>query len=96
MLRSKAANNKNLVSTELDPNFPDLFDIKHDSCLHILNTFHATFEGFAVDIVSSLIRYCVESGFFSLEALNNTMLTFLYSMPDKSNKLHKELIIKFN
>lgn len=84
MLRSKAANNKNLVSIELDPNFPDLFDIKHDSCLHILN------------IVSSLIRCCVESGFFSLEALNNTILTFLYSVPDKSNKLHKELITKFN
>ena len=47
MLRSKAANNKNLVSTELDPNFPDLFDIKHDSCLHILH------------IVSSLVSDAV-------------------------------------
>ena len=97
ILRTKNAYENNLQSVEIDPKFSSLYGIKSNSCLHCLNFFHVTsglppdlahdlFEEFAVNFISSIIKHCVDAQYFTLEELNDIILTFSYSFLDKSNK----------
>ena len=85
----------NIQSLELNPNFSSLYGIKCNSCLH--SFFHVTsglppdlahdlFEGFAIDFISNIIKHCTLLQYFTLDELNEIILTFPYSTNDKSNK----------
>ena len=87
----------NIQSLELNPNFSSLYGIKCNSCLHSLKFFHVTsglppdlthdlFEGFAIDFISNIIKHCTLLQYFTLDELNEIILTFPYSTNDKSNK----------
>ena len=97
----------NIQSLELNPNFSSLYGIKCDSCLHSLKLFHVTsglppdlahdlFEGFAIDIISNVIRHCPLLQYFTLDELNDIILTFPYSTNDKSNIPHPVRAVSVN
>ena len=87
----------NIQCLELNPNFSSLYGMKCNSRLHSLKFFHVTsglppdlahdlFEGFAVDFISNIIRHCTLLHYFTLDELNEIILTFPYSTNDKSNE----------
>ena len=57
---------------------------------------HDLFEGFAVDIVSSVVIRCIKSGYsyLTLESFNDIIHTFSSTDADKSNKLQPVKTIK--
>ena len=84
-------------SLELNPSFSSLYGMKCNSCLHSLKFFQVTsglppdlahdlFEGFAIDFISNIIKRCTLLQYFTLDELNDIILTFPYSTNDKSNK----------
>ena len=44
------------------------------------------FEGFGVDIASNIIVHCIKAQYFTLEEINDIILTFPYSNIDRANK----------
>ena len=97
VLRTKMGYENNIQCLELNPNFSSLYGIKCNSCLHSLKFFHVTsglppdlthdlFEGFAIDFISNIIKHCTLIQDFTLDELNEIILTFPYSINDKSNK----------
>ena len=47
---------------------------------------HDLFQGFAFDIVSSVVIHCVQSGYLTLECFNDIIQTFSNTDADKGNK----------
>ena len=54
-------------------------------CLQIYLA-HDLFEGFTVDIVSSVIASFIREGLFDLDGFNEIILSFAYSESDKNRK----------
>ena len=82
-LRTKTGYENNITALGTNPSYLSLYGLKENSCLHELSYYHITsglppdlahdlFEGFAFDIVSSVVINCVQ--------------TFPYSDAGKSNK----------
>ena len=97
VLRTKMGYKNNIQSLELNQNFLSLYGIKCNSCLHSLKFFRVTsglppdlahdfFEGFAIDFISNIIKHCTLLQCFTLDELNEIILTFSYSTNDNSNK----------
>ena len=95
--RSKEAYDAQVTAVELDSNVSSLYGIKSRSCLNCLSFFHCVnglppdlahdlFEGFAVDVVSNVVVYCIRQSFFTLTQLNDAIISFKYSFSDQANK----------
>ncbi|CAG2253599.1 unnamed protein product [Mytilus edulis] len=58
---------------------------------------HDLFEGVVPQVMTHVIKYCVQSGFFSLNYLNGQIKDFPYSSIDKANKPKTvpEIVSKF-
>ena len=70
-LRTKTGYENNTAALGTNPSYSSLYGIKENSCLNELSYYHVTsglppdlthdlFEGFAVDIVSSVVIHCVK------------------------------------
>ena len=58
---------------------------------HVLDSFppdisHDIFEGVARTVISSVLQYCIEQGYVTLEQINHEIVTFAYSGSDGTNK----------
>ena len=82
-LRTKTGYENNIAALGTNPSYLSLYGLKENSCSHELSYYHITsglppdlahdlFEGFAFDIVSSVVINCIQ--------------TFSYSDAGKSNK----------
>ena len=71
------------------------YGIKGECCLNQLRYFHCVnsfpadvalmFEGVIVDVLTKIIVYCVQSGYFSFADVNEKTKSFPYSCSDKKN-----------
>ena len=89
-LRTKTGYENNIAALWTNPSYSSLYGIKENSSLNELSYYHVTsahdlFEGFAVNIVTSVVIHCIKSGYLTLENFNITQ-TFSYTDADKSNK----------
>ena len=97
VLRTKKGYEGNMQSLELCPNFSSIYGIKCNSRLHSLKFVHVHIRAaprfstrhirkFASDFISNIIKHCTLLQYFTLDELNDVILTFPYSTNDKSNK----------
>ena len=93
-LTTKTGYENNIAALGTNLRYSSLYGLKENSCLNELSYYHDTsglppdlshdlFEGFAVDIVSSVVIHCVQSGYLTLESFNDIIQTFSYTDPDK-------------
>ena len=96
-MRTKEGYENNLAAIEIDPSLKSIYGLKSNSSLNQLAYFHVVnglppdiahdcFEGFAVDLVTSVIIYCVKQHFFTLQEFNTMIEKFPFSQCDKQNK----------
>ena len=98
VLRTKMGYEGNMQSLELYPNFLSIYGIKCNSRLHSSKFVHVHIikaaprfstrhiRKFASDFISNIIKHCTLLQYFTLDELNDVILTFPYSTNDKSNK----------
>ena len=97
VLRTKKGYEGNMQSLELYPNFSSIYGIKCNSRLHSLKFVHVHIRAaprfstrhirkFASDFISNIIKHCTLLQYFTLDELNDVILTFPCSTNDKSNK----------
>ena len=87
----------NIVQLVIEfPNLSSVYGIKSNSCLNQLQHFHVVnglppdlghdlLEGFAKDILNIVIFRCLQQNYFTIDDLNNVILSFSYSDIDKKN-----------
>ena len=96
-LRTKLGYDNNVRDINLFPDLASVYGVKSNSCLHELQYFHVTngfppdlahdlFEGIAVDILTTLFSYFIDSDIFTLACLNSSLKNFEYCEIDKANK----------
>ena len=79
------------------PNLSSVYGIKSNSCLNQLQHFHVVnglppdlghdlLEDFAKDVLNIVIVRCLQQNYFTIDDLNNVILSFSYSDIDKKNK----------
>ena len=88
-----------LYSLSEFPNLSSVYGMKSNSCLNQMQHFHVVnglpsnlghdlLEGFAKDILNILIVRCLQQKYFTIDDLNNIILSFSYSDIVKKNKPH--------
>ena len=110
-LRTIQTYNETVKMVAENPQLSTAYGLKSSSVLNELSNFHICwgspsdiahdiFEGFAIDLLQSLIQYCIQMKFFTLQALNESIKDFPYcktcdkNKPANLNVVNREISIK--
>ena len=95
--RTPSLHNSHLDLVDANPKFKTVYGIKDRCVFNELLFFHNIdqqpfdvshdlYEGYAVDVITSVTKYFIHSKFFTLNDYNHIIKTFCYAEIDKSDK----------
>ena len=97
--RSPYSHNQHVETVTKHPVLSSVYGVKGPSIFADIANFHCTtglpsdighdlFEGVVKDITSNVVKHCIESGFTSVQDINDQISSFPYQGADKTDKPH--------